>query len=350
MRNSFLFASLLAWSCMGRSWPGTLDFDSAEQQPAGPELVTADWLKQHLSDPNQIVFHVAMDRFGYDAGHVPGAVFAPMGEFHSHSNADQLPDPAAIATALGRLGLSNDKRLVVVGDPMSVAILFVALDYVGHGGKTAVLDGGLTAWREAGGTVSKEAAVTKPVTFTPTVRTDMVVDAAWVKENLKRATLLDVRTRAEYDGTANERLPRKGHIPGAKFVPWLATFDARDVPRDASGAPVDNAPDAARLLPRAGLEQLFTAAGARRDGLGGDLLHGRHAGEPRVLRVATAGVSVADLRRLDGRLDPEPRQPGRRNRDQAVTRSRVSLDWWAVIVAAAAAALIRLDLLPAIPW
>jgi hypothetical protein len=33
-----------------------------------------------------------------------------------------------------------------------------------------------------------------------------------------------------------------------------------------------------------------------------------------------------------------------------VTRSRISLDWWAVIVAAAAAALIRLDILPAIPW
>jgi hypothetical protein len=33
-----------------------------------------------------------------------------------------------------------------------------------------------------------------------------------------------------------------------------------------------------------------------------------------------------------------------------VTRSRISLDWWAVIVAGAVAALIRLDILPAIPW
>ena len=115
--------------------------------------------------------------------------------------------------------------------------------------------------------MSKEAVAAKLVTFVPTVRTDMVVNAAWVKENLKRVTLFDVRTKAEYEGTANERLPRKGHIPGAKFVPWLATFDPRDVPRDSSGSPVDNPPDFARLLPRAGLEQLFAAAGAKRDGL-----------------------------------------------------------------------------------
>jgi len=268
MRNSFLFASLLAWTCAGQAWPGPFGADShPEQQPAGPELVTAEWLKQHLKDPDQVVFQVAMNKMGYDAGHVPGAVFAALGEFHSHMNSDKLPEPAAIAAALGRLGLSNQSRVILIGDPMSTALVFVALDYVGHGGKTAVLDGGIAAWREADGPMSKEAVTATPVTFVPTVRNDMVVDAGWVKENLKRATLFDVRTRAEYDGTANERLPRQGHIPGAKFVPWLATLDPRDAPRDASGAPVDNAPESARLLPRAELEQLLTTAGARRDGL-----------------------------------------------------------------------------------
>ena len=150
MKTSFLFASLLAWTCAGQAWPGPYEFDSArEQQPTGPELVTAEWLKQHLADPDQIIYHVSMERLNYDAGHVPGAVFAPLGEFHNHMAADKLPEPTAIAAALGRLGLANGARVVLVGDPMSTAILFVALDYVGHGGKTAVLDGGLGAWRNA---------------------------------------------------------------------------------------------------------------------------------------------------------------------------------------------------------
>ena len=268
MKTSFLFASLLAWSCLGRDWPGSYE-TPVEQQPAGPSLVTAAWLKEHLSDPNQLVLHVGMDRFQYDAGHVPGSVFAPMGEFHGNSHTDQLPDPAAIAAALGRLGVTNDTRLVLVGDPLGNSIVYVTLDYVGHGGKVAVLDGGIAAWREAGGTLSKEAVAAKPSTFTPNVRTDMVVNAAWVKENLgnRNVALLDVRTRAEYDGTANERLPRKGHIPGAKFVAWLETFDLHDVPKGPSGERADNPPESARLLPRAELQQLLTAAGAKDDGV-----------------------------------------------------------------------------------
>ena len=48
-------------------------------------------------------------------------------------------------------------------------------------------------------------------------------------------------------------------------------------------------------------------------------------------------------------MDAERRKSGRRI-EQAVTRSRLSLDWWAVIVAVAVAALVRFDVLPAIPW
>lgn len=270
MNTTLILAALAIGTCSGRSWPGPYEFDApVGQQPAPPELVTAEWLLGHLKDPGLVIFQVSMDRLSYDAGHIPGAVFAPMGEFHNHSNVDRLPDPAAIATALGRLGLSNASRVVLVGDPLSASILFVALDYVGHGGRTLVLDGGLTAWREAGGSLSREAASQPAATFVPNVRQDMVVDAAWIREHLgdRRTTFLDGRTRAEYDGTANERLPRRGHIPGAKLVAWLDTFDTRDVPRDASGARVDNAPEAARLLARTDLERLFTDAGARRDGL-----------------------------------------------------------------------------------
>ena len=143
MRNLLPLRLAAGLDLPGQAWPGPYEsIQHSEQQPAGPELVTAEWLKQHLKDPNQVVFHVAMDKLGYDAGHVPGAVFAALGEFHSHRNSDKLPEPTAIAEALGRLGLSNQSRVVLVGDPMSIALVFVALDYVGHGGKTAVLDGG----------------------------------------------------------------------------------------------------------------------------------------------------------------------------------------------------------------
>ena len=128
----------------GQAWPGPYGSDShPEQQPAGPELVTADWLKQHLNDPNQVVFHVAMDKIGYDAGHVPGAVFAADGRVPQPQERRQVTRADRDRGSPRPTWSLERSRVVLIGDPMSIALLFVALDYVGHGGKTAVLDGGI---------------------------------------------------------------------------------------------------------------------------------------------------------------------------------------------------------------
>jgi len=51
MRNSFLFASLLAWTCTGQAWPGPYGAEShPEQQPAGPASPQGKWLLGQLAD------------------------------------------------------------------------------------------------------------------------------------------------------------------------------------------------------------------------------------------------------------------------------------------------------------
>jgi thiosulfate/3-mercaptopyruvate sulfurtransferase len=233
--------------------------------PSDTLLVSVQWLKSRLSDPDLVVLQTGMDRMAYDAAHIPGARFASMGDFHNHMAPDRLPEPEAIAAALGALGVSNRSRVVVAGDPLSASILFVALEYVGHGGRTAILDGGPRGWQAGGGELSDDAVAIKAATFTPRVKQDLVVDAAALQKRLgqKGVALLDGRSRAEYEGTAQERLPRTGHLPGAGHLNWIDTFDPRDLPtRD--GRPADNPPGAARLKPIAELEQLFLAAGADR--------------------------------------------------------------------------------------
>src|SRR5205809_7391682 len=43
--------------------------------PRDSMLVSADWLRAHLNDPNLVLLHVG-DKAEYDAKHIPGAVYA----------------------------------------------------------------------------------------------------------------------------------------------------------------------------------------------------------------------------------------------------------------------------------
>ncbi len=260
MRSMLFSGVLAALAATARPAPSTAT--SAQQRTAADLLVTAQWLKQHLASPDLVVLQTGMTRAGFDQAHIPGARFAPLMEFHAHG--ETLPDPAAIADRLGRLGVANQSRVVIAGNPLAASILFVALDYVGHGARTAVLDGGLTAWRSAGGAVTADTTAVLAARFTAAPRTDLAVDAAWIRQRLGQpgVALLDARTRGEYDGTAPEQLPRRGHLPGAAHLNWISTFDPRDLPGGGGPGSDDNPPSTARLKPKAELAALFARSGA----------------------------------------------------------------------------------------
>ena len=193
-------------------------------------LVNAAWLAAHLRDSDLVVLQIGMgqDPGGYDAGHVPGARWASSDAFiDDRAPGTELPSPGRIAAALGALGVGNGSRVVLYGEPWMLGRVFLALDYVGHGNRTAVLDGGLPAWRAAGNPVSTVRARPVRATYLPHSRADLVVDAAWVNAHRGDASvrLLDARSAAEFTGASHqERLPRSGHIPGARLLDWATTF------------------------------------------------------------------------------------------------------------------------------
>jgi thiosulfate/3-mercaptopyruvate sulfurtransferase len=223
-------------------------------------LVTAQWLRANIGRPDVVVVHAAMGRGEYDQGHVPGARFADVMSFHGHQRADRLLPVEQLVAAVQAAGISNQDRVVLVGSPMNTALVFVALDYIGHGHRTSVLDGGLPAWRTSGGKVSTAAAPATAGRFQPNVRADMVVTADWIAARLESPglALLDARTGAEFDGVSDiGELPRPGHIPSARLLDWMDTLAG--VPA-ATGAAASDDPGA-RLQPRSELERLFREAG-----------------------------------------------------------------------------------------
>lgn len=200
-------------------------------------IVSAAWLRARLgaADPQLVVVDVrcnlmdpAWGRARYLEGHLPGAVFADTdrdlsAEKTGTNGRHPLPSVARIAEVLGRLGIGPDS-LVVAYDHVSgmfAARFWWMLRYLGHPA-AAVLDGGLSAWLDAGGALSEGEEVQPARTFVPHAATGMAVGIAEVEAGLaaREHLLLDAREAVRWRGEQEPIDPVAGRIPGARNHLW----------------------------------------------------------------------------------------------------------------------------------
>ena len=247
-------ARLLATLAAAAALPGAATAQSAPKFDA--PVVSTEWLAGNLNDPSVVVLHLSNIRRDYTAGHIPGARFLWINDI-APSTPDlntELPPVAKLDSVLESLGVSDDSRIVVYGPTVStmVARVFMTLDYLGAGDRTAVLDGGFNAWKAEGRAVSTEAPKVARGKFTPRVRKDVVVDADFVKANIDKPgiRILDARTPDFYNGTVSGPMAggyaRQGHIQSASNVPFTALTDSTG-----------------KLKDRATITAMFTSAGVQ---------------------------------------------------------------------------------------
>ena len=198
----------------------------------GPVVDTA-WLREHLEDPALRVADVRWSLAGppgqelYAEGHVPGAVFldaeAELASPGDGPGRHPVPTADKLARILGERGI-GDEHLVVAYDDAGGSIaarLWWLYRHYGRDGRCAVLDGGLTAWTDAGLPLATEQLAHPPARWTPGEPRDDVVGTAEVEAMLGGSTLLlDARAGERYRGETEPIDPRPGHIPGARSAPW----------------------------------------------------------------------------------------------------------------------------------
>ena len=212
-------------------------------------LVTPAWLQERLAQPGIVVLHAERTRAGYDSAHIPGARMVELAKIAATRNGlptELLPVDSLVALMRG-LGLGNQSRVIVYGDPLVAARLYFTLDVLGHGDRTAMLDGGLDAWRAAGYQVTTEVPAVAAGDLQPRGWPDLVVSADWVNQVRTDSTiaLIDARAADEFAGTRPDTtLKRLGHIPGSTNLDWNRLMDGK------------------RLKPAAELRTMFEAAGA----------------------------------------------------------------------------------------
>jgi thiosulfate/3-mercaptopyruvate sulfurtransferase len=214
---------------------------AAGRARAADILVAPEWLTEHKRDSNLVVFHVGVPA-EFEKEHIPGAIPVTPADFCTPRTEGalilQLLPPDQLRAKLEGYGVSDDSRVVVylAKDWVSPTTrVYFSLDAAGLGDRTSILDGGMPAWRAAGGPVVESAndpasaLQRKPGKITAKPRPDLVADLDFVKANLKTkgVAIVDSRNPKYYDGDDPGNMPRAGHIPGAKTLPFdtLVTDD-----------------------------------------------------------------------------------------------------------------------------
>lgn len=191
-------------------------------------------------------------RQAYDAGHLPGAVFVDLdadlaGEPSTAAGRHPLPDPAAFAAAMSRLGIGNATTVIGYDDAGGVIAARLVWLLRSLGTSAAVLDGGLDGWDEplsTGPTAPIGSAEFRPAPWPAA----LLADLDEVSSPTSDLLVLDARPAERFRGEGADPDPRRGHIPGAVNVPCRENLTAQG-----------------RLLDRDTLRQRFAAAGVAAD-------------------------------------------------------------------------------------
>jgi thiosulfate/3-mercaptopyruvate sulfurtransferase len=194
-------------------------------------LVSTQWLAEHLKDPDVVLLHVADNMLDYKRGHIPGARYLAMKKFTTDKGAlnVELPSVDELQKTFSELGIGDNSRVVIYATSWfpDAARAYFTLDYLGHGDKAALLDGGVEEWLSEDRPVTSETPKFSPATFTPHVHENIRALFEEVKNDVdakpgeEPEQIVDARPAHRYDA---------GHLSGASNVFWLDTLVSEDNP------------------------------------------------------------------------------------------------------------------------
>ena len=211
-------------------------------------LVTADWLKQHINDQDLVVLDCSVvtmpdpndprglrnvsGRPEYELGHIPNAGFADLKDELCKPNGPiefDLLSPELFCVAMGKLGVGDDSRVVLYDANYTgwAARVWWMLRWVGFD-NAAILNGGLSAWTSTGNALSLEPVSLPAKKLTPKPRPELIAYHDEVLDAIDDDAVVLVDTLpAEFYRGEMSIYPRSGHIPTAVNIDGLSLLDKR---------------------------------------------------------------------------------------------------------------------------
>ena len=192
-------------------------------------LVSTDWVQENLANKNVVFIEVDEDTSLYEKGHIQGAITFHWREDLQDGLIRDLISKEKFEALLSKNGISNDSTVILYGGNNNwfATYAFWYFKIYGHQ-DVRLIDGGRKLWELKGLPLVSEVPTRTAARYVAKERDnsirafrDQVIASIGIKN------IVDVRSPAEFSGelAAPAHLPQeggqiKGHIPGAKNIPW----------------------------------------------------------------------------------------------------------------------------------
>ena len=192
-------------------------------------LVSTDWVLENLNNSKVVFVEVDEDTTLYEKGHIQGAITFHWREDLQDGLIRDLISKEKFEALLSKNGISNDSTVVLYGGNNNwfATYAFWYFKIYGHQ-DVRLIDGGRKLWELKGLPLVTEVPARAASRYVAKDRDnsirafrDQVIASIGIKN------IVDVRSPAEFSGelAAPAHLPQeggqiKGHIPGAKNIPW----------------------------------------------------------------------------------------------------------------------------------
>ncbi len=193
-------------------------------------LVSADWLLEHINDDKLVVLDASQGPGEYGNQCIPGArIFDIKNDFSDPASIfpNTFPQASLFQENCRKIGIYSDSLIVVYDNQgiFSSPRAWWMFKTMGHK-QVAVLDGGLPDWIARN--LPTETHPKNPAydegNFVAQLDSSVVKDYSFVKQNkaTNSSLIIDARSEGRFNGTAPE--PRKGlksgNIPGSINLPY----------------------------------------------------------------------------------------------------------------------------------
>lgn len=184
-------------------------------------LIEADELLKKIGNENIRIFDATVTDDAYQQGHIPGAAYFDHQAFSDITSPYMctIPPEAELARQIGNAGISNESEVVLYACgmlPYAMRAWWV-LRYAGHE-NVRVLNGGLSAWKKAGGNIEQAARRYEPAIFEGCFIPGMFANKEEVLASIenKDVAIVDVLPFESYEAS---------HIVGSVCVPCMDLMD-----------------------------------------------------------------------------------------------------------------------------